>query len=536
MNLTLKPYPIESRSNRKEIPDISRRVHSIGGSPMLAGRRVIAVDFEHRITGRDRGALTPSQSRFETTGRSTRQPRTDLRLDGSLGDWHASVRSGRIVRGDLIRVAPGLLEVGIMAPPMGSTAQSFALAKQQFADWGVDVEAALDRLAAISISLHCWQGDDVTGFENSGQEIGGGLAVTGNYPGKARTADELRSDLDKTLALLPGSHRLNLHASYAETGQTRIDRDALRPEHFERWIDWAKSRHVGIDFNPTFFAHPLAADGNTLTHLDPAIRQFWIDHGIACRRIGAAIGQALESPCVTNVWIPDGCKDTPIDRKGPRERLTESLDAIFAERLDTRFIRDAVEGKLFGLGSESYVVGSHEFYFGYALSRKKLLCLDAGHYHPTEVVSDKISAVLNYLDEILLHVSRGVRWDSDHVVVLSDEIEAIAQELVRGDYLGRVHIGLDFFDASINRVAAWVIGTRAMLKALLLALLEPTATLRQLEADGDFTARLALLEEIKSLPFGAVWDQYCETKNVAVGREWLSEVKAYERDVLAKRV
>ena len=278
---------------------------------------------------------------------------------------------------------------------------------------------------------------------------------------------------------------------------------------------------------------PTAA---TLTHHDPVIRRFWIDHGIACRRIGAAIGRALESPCITNVWIPDGCKDTPIDRKGPRERLAESLDVIFAESLNTRFIRDAVEGKLFGLGSESYVVGSHEFYFGYALSRQKLLCLDAGHYHPTEVVSDKISAVLTYLDEILLHVSRGVRWDSDHVVVLSDELEAIAQELVRGDYLSRVHIGLDFFDASINRVAAWVIGTRAMLKALLLALLEPTATLRKLEADGDFTARLALLEEIKALPFGAVWDQYCERQNVPVGRDWLAEVKAYERDVLSQRV
>jgi L-rhamnose isomerase len=413
--------------------------------------------------------------------------------------------------------------------------RAFASAREQYAEWGVDVESALTQLSTIAISLHCWQGDDVGGFENSGQEIGGGLAVTGNYPGKARTADELRSDLDKTLALLPGSHRLNLHASYAETGGRKVERDALEAKHFERWIDWAKSRHIGMDFNPTYFAHPLAADGYTLAHADQAIRRFWIDHGIACRQIGAAIGKALDSPCVTNVWIPDGCKDTPIDRKRPRERLAESLDAVFALPLDPRTIRDAVEGKLFGLGSESYVVGSHEFYFGYALTRHKLLCLDTGHYHPTEIVSDKISAVLLHLDEVLLHVSRGVRWDSDHVVILSDELAAIGHELVRGGYLDRVHIGLDFFDASINRVSAWVIGTRAMLKALLLALLEPTESLRKLEADGDTTARLALLEELKALPFGAVWNHYCRTCDVPAGRDWLAEVKAYERDVLSKR-
>jgi L-rhamnose isomerase len=417
----------------------------------------------------------------------------------------------------------------------GTMGRAFASANELYAEWGVDVDTALTRLATITISLHCWQGDDVGGFENTGQELGGGLAVTGHYPGKARTPDELRSDLDRTLTLLPGSHRLNLHASYAETGGRQVERNALEPEHFQRWIDWAKSRHIGMDFNPTFFAHPLAADGTTLTHADKAIRQFWIKHGIACRRIGAAIGKSLETPCVTNVWIPDGCKDTPVDRKGPRQRLAESLDTIFAEPLDRQYIRDAVEGKLFGLGSESYVVGSQEFYLGYALSRHKLLCLDTGHYHPTEIVSDKISAVLLYLDEILLHISRGVRWDSDHVVVLSDELQAIAQELVRGEYLERVHIGLDFFDASINRVAAWVIGARAMLKALLLALLEPTETLRQLEAEGDNTSRLALLEEIKALPFGAVWDHYCLVHEVPGGRDWVGEVKLYEREVLAER-
>jgi L-rhamnose isomerase len=413
--------------------------------------------------------------------------------------------------------------------------RAFALALEQYAAWGVDVEAALERLRPVTISLHCWQGDDVRGFEESGQDIGGGLAVTGQYPGKARTALELRSDLDKTLSLLPGSHRLNLHASYAETEGRKIERDALEPGHFRNWIEWAKSRRIGMDFNPTFFAHPLAKSGYTLAHADQGIARYWINHGIACRRIGAAIGKALGTPCITNVWVPDGSKDSPIDRAGPRKRLADALDAIFAEPIDPSFNRDAVEGKLFGLGSEAYVAGSHEFYFGYAVSRRKLLCLDAGHYHPTEVVSDKISAVLMYLDEILLHVSRGVRWDSDHVVILSDELVAIAQELVRGDYLGRAHIGLDFFDASINRVAAWVIGARCMLKALLLAFLEPTEALRRLEAEGDTTARLALLEELKTLPAGAVWDHYCRQHGVPAGPDWLAEVKAYERDVVAKR-
>ena len=413
--------------------------------------------------------------------------------------------------------------------------QSFTLAKERYAELGVGVDAALKRLAGVSISLHCWQGDDVGGFENTEQEIGGGLAVTGNYPGKARTPDELRSDLDMALSVIPGTHRLNLHASYAEFSGPKVERNELEPKHFQTWIDWAKAKGMGMDFNPTYFAHPKAADGFTLAHPDRAIRQFWIEHGIVCRRIGAAIGEALETPCVTNVWIPDGYKDTPADRRTPRERLAESLDAIFAEAIDPKFNLDAVEGKLFGIGSESYVVGSHEFYLGYALSRKKLLCLDAGHYHPTEVISDKISAVLTWLDEILLHVSRGVRWDSDHVVILSDELEAIAQELVRGNYLNRVHVGLDFFDASINRIAAWVIGTRCMIKALLMALLEPTDTLRQLEAEGDFTSRLALLEELKTLPFGAVWDYYCLQSNVPAGEAWLAEVKRYERDVLSKR-
>jgi L-rhamnose isomerase len=412
---------------------------------------------------------------------------------------------------------------------------AFALAKEQYAEWNVDVERALERLSGTAISLHCWQGDDVGGFENAGVAIGGGLAVTGNYPGKARTPDELRSDLDLALSLLPGSHRLSLHASYAETGGRRVERNELEPAHFRNWIDWARAKRIGLDFNPTFFAHPRAVDGFTLTHPDESIRRFWIEHGICCRRIGAAFGQALGTPCVTNVWIPDGSKDTPVDRKGPRERLAEALDAVFAGPIDPRLNRDAVEGKLFGIGSESYVVGSHEFYLGYAVTRKKLLCLDAGHFHPTEVISDKLSAVLTWLDEILLHVSRGVRWDSDHVVTLTDELQAIAQEVVRGNYLARVHLGLDYFDASINRVAAWVVGARCLLKALLMALLEPTAALRELEAKGDFTGRLALLEEMKSLPFGAVWDHYCVQKDVPVGPAWLEKVRTYERQVLARR-
>jgi L-rhamnose isomerase len=413
--------------------------------------------------------------------------------------------------------------------------QAFRIAAERYAEIGVDVERALTQLAAIPLSLHCWQGDDVAGFEGTGEAIGGGLAVTGTYPGRARTPDELRADLERALTLIPGRHRLNLHASYAETGGRPVERNALEPAHFARWIDWAKLQGVGIDFNPTYFAHPLAADGRTLSHPDEGIRTFWIEHGIACRRIARAIGAALGTACLTNVWIPDGSKDIPVDRRGPRERLASALDLVFAEPIDRALMRDAVECKLFGIGSESYVVGSHEFYLGYAITRKKLLCLDSGHFHPTEVVSDKISAVLAYLEEILLHVSRGVRWDSDHVVILSDELQAIAQEIVRGDYLGRVHIGLDFFDASINRVAAWVIGSRCVLKALLLALLEPTETLHDCELSGDLTRRLATLEELKSLPWGAVWDDYCHRQGVPVGSNWLEAIQVYERDVLAGR-
>ena len=413
--------------------------------------------------------------------------------------------------------------------------RGFQQAKESYASLGVDVDWALAQLAQIPISLHCWQGDDVGGFENIGSALGGGLAVTGNYPGKARTPNELRADLDMALSLIPGRHRLNLHACYAETGGRKIERDALGPDHFRNWIDWAASKEMGMDFNPTFFAHPRAADGFTLSHRDVEVRQFWVRHGIACRHIGAAIGKALGATCVTNFWVPDGYKDTPVDRVGPRRRLLESLDAIFAAPIDPSLNLDAVESKLFGIGSESYVVGSHEFYLGYAIARRKLLCLDAGHFHPTETISDKISSVLTWTDRLLLHVSRGVRWDSDHVVTLTDDLHAIAQELVRGNFLSRTHIGLDFVDASINRVAAWVIGTRAMLKALLAALLEPIEMLRSYELNGDFTARLALLEECKTLPLGAVWDYYCQQQQVPAGSDWLADVRAYEKDVLSRR-
>lgn len=412
--------------------------------------------------------------------------------------------------------------------------KTYELARERYADCGVDCAKALRQLRQISISLHCWQGDDVGGFERSGA-LDGGLAVTGNYPGRARTPDELRQDLNTAYDLIPGRHRLNLHAIYAETGGRKVERNELQPEHFAGWMDWAKSRRLGLDFNGTFFSHPKAASGFTLSSPDESTRRFWVEHGIACRRIGASMGRKLGKPCVTNVWIPDGMKDTPVDRKGPRETLKRSLDEIFAEKVDRSLLRDAVEGKLFGIGSESYVVGSHDFYLGYAVANDVLLCLDAGHFHPTEVISDKLSAVLSHLDEVLLHVSRGVRWDSDHVVVLTDELRAIAEELVRGNYLGRVHIGLDYFDASINRVAAWVIGSRNMLKALLLALLEPTACLKQLERDGDYTSRLALVEECKTLPFGSVWDYYCLQAGVPVGEAWLDAVKAYEKKVLSKR-
>jgi L-rhamnose isomerase len=358
--------------------------------------------------------------------------------------------------------------------------------------------------------------------------------ATGNYPGKARTPAELRQDLDVAYSLIPGTHRLNLHAIYLETDK-KVPRNEIEPQHFAGWAAWAKENNHGVDFNPTCFSHPLADDGFTLAHADAGIRQFWIEHCMASREIGAYFGRELGSTAVTNIWIPDGYKDTPVDRTAPRQRLKESLDAVLAKPLDPAYNLDALESKLFGIGSESYVVGSHEFYLGYATANQTLLCLDAGHFHPTETIADKISAALLYVPELLLHVSRGVRWDSDHVVTLTDDLQAIMQEIVRGRYLDRVHIGLDFFDASINRIAAWTIGTRNALRALLMALLEPIDQMRQLELAGDYTARLALLEELKGMPFGAVWDYYCWQQDVPVGMRFIDEIRTYEKQVLAQR-
>lgn len=411
----------------------------------------------------------------------------------------------------------------------------YSLAQEQYAAIGVDTNAALKALATIPISVHCWQGDDVAGFEGDSGITGGGIMATGNYPGRARSIDELRSDLERVYSLVPGKHRLNLHASYLDHGGKKVERTEIEERHFQSWADWAKPQGLGIDFNPTYFSHPLANDGFTLAHPDKPVRDFWIEHGKRCRKIGAFLGRELDNTCVTNIWVPDGLKDTPADRKGPRERLIESLDETLSEKLDPNYNLDAVECKLFGLGSESYVVGSHEFYMGYAMKNQTVLCLDAGHFHPTESIADKISSVMFYVPRLLLHVSRGVRWDSDHVIILNDDLQAIARELVVGDYLSRTHVGLDFFDASINRVAAWTIGTRNILRALLIALLEPTAQLQGLEKEGDYTARMALFESVKSLPFGAVWNHYCETVGVPLDGELMTPIKDYEQQVLSKR-
>ena len=409
----------------------------------------------------------------------------------------------------------------------------FSEAEKIYRTLGVDVNAAFRRVADIPVSIHCWQGDDVKGFENSGS-LDGGIAVTGNYPGCARTPGELRNDIDKVLSLVPGAKRLNVHAIYAESNGGKIERNNITVDNFKNWMDWSKANNVLLDFNPTFFAHPMAADGFTLSNIDKAIRKYWIEHGIACRQIAAEFGKTQGSACITNFWTPDGFKDTPIDREAPRARLKESLDEIFAVKVDDKYNRDALECKLFGIGAESCTVGSHEFYMGYAMKNNKMICLDAGHFHPTEVISDKISSVLLFSDEVLLHVSRGVRWDSDHVVILNDELYAIAQEIIRHNYDKRVHIGLDYFDASINRIGAWAIGARAMQKALLAAALEPVQLLNEVEASGDNTSRLALLEDCKNLPFGAMWEAYCEYCNVP-GTGWFKQVKDYEKDVLSKR-
>ena len=407
---------------------------------------------------------------------------------------------------------------------MSKIENNYLMAKEIYAEAGVDTDAALEALGRKPISVHCWQIDDVTGFEDFGSALTGGIAATGNAPGKPTTKAEFMEHLSRALDLIPGATKLALHAIYLDDGGVKTERDAIEPKHFAFWIDYAKERKIGLDFNPTYFSHPLSDTGFTLASGDPAIRKFWIEHGKRCRKIGESFGRELGQPCITNHWIIDGYKDFTVDKLAPRERLIDSLDELFAEPIDARHNIDAVESKLFGLGSESYVVGSHEFYTNYVAHRKNcIICLDAGHFHPTETVSAKLSSYLAFGQEIMLHVSRPVRWDSDHVVAFDDETKAIMQEIVACGGLDRVYIGLDFFDASINRVAALAIGARNARKALLAALLSPTEALRRAEADGDLTRRLALLEESKTMPMGLVWDYFCEMENKP-GSGWLDKI------------
>ena len=409
-------------------------------------------------------------------------------------------------------------------------------AKDQYAELGVDVDAAVAALKTIPLSLHCWQTDDVGGFETPDAELsGGGIQVTGNFPGKARNIEEMRADLDEVNTLVPGTHRLALHMSYGEFGGRFVDRDAIAPEHFAGWISWAKERKMGLDFNGTFFSHPKAADGYTLSHPDKGIRDFWVEHGKRSREISSKMGEELGTPCICNTWVPDGTKDLPVDRLGYRARLVESLDAMMAPEYRDENMKDSVETKLFGIGSESYVVGSHEFYMGYALSRDKMICLDMGHFHPTESVADKLSSVYLFFEELLLHVSRPVRWDSDHVVIFNDDVADLTRELVRCGRIKNTHIGLDFFDGTMNRIGAYAIGSRAVLKGLLAAFLEPHNKLKAYDLEGNTFARLALLEQARTLPFGAIWDRYCEEMGVVADSGLIDSVLSYEKDVLSKR-
>jgi len=409
----------------------------------------------------------------------------------------------------------------------------YQLAKEKYSQLGVDTEMAISELQKIAISIHCWQGDDVAGFENVGT-LSGGIQATGNYPGKARNPEELMADFDKATSLIPGKHRINLHASYAIFEDSSAERDALEPKHFAKWIEFARERGLGIDFNPTFFAHPMVKDNLTLSSPDENTRAYWVRHGIACRKIAAHIAKELGNPVLFNVWIPDGFKDIPADRLNPRLRLKKSLDEIFAEKLDG--VIDCVESKVFGIGLESYTVGSGEFYLAYTAGRPGVYnLLDNGHYHPTERVSDKISSLLTQYDKIPLHVTRPVRWDSDHVVLLEDEIKDIAAEIIRCGARDKVLIGLDFFDASINRVAAWVVGVRNMQKALLIALLTPWSKLRSLQDTSEFTQLMVMQEAIKTYPFGAIWEEFCMRNNVPTDDSWLPIVFDYEKDVLSKR-
>ncbi|MGM0174670.1 L-rhamnose isomerase [Enterococcus sp. DIV0800] len=415
-----------------------------------------------------------------------------------------------------------------------SVKERYEDAKARYAEIGVDTDAALKKLQDVKISMHCWQGDDVKGFLNPDGELTGGIMATGDYPGAAHTPDQLRQDIEKAFSLIPGNHKLNLHAIYLDTDES-VNLNEIEPKHFEKWAKWANEQNVGLDFNPTFFSHPMMKDGMTLAHPDKEVRDFWIEHGKRSRKIAEYLGKETGQTCINNFWMPDGMKDNPIDRYNPRKRMMESLDEIFAEDLNEEYTQEAVESKLFGLGAEAYTVGSHEFYMGYGLTRDKLICLDAGHFHPTEVISNKLSSLALFSKGIMLHVSRPVRWDSDHVVIMDDELQEIGKEIVRNDLLDKTNIGLDFFDATINRVAAWVIGTRNTQKALLKAMLEPIEDLKEMELDLDYTKRMALTEELKDFPYADVWNYFCEQNNAPVGMNWYEEVMNYERDILANR-
>ncbi|MCU4162930.1 L-rhamnose isomerase [Carboxylicivirga caseinilyticus] len=414
--------------------------------------------------------------------------------------------------------------------------RAYEVAKEQYAALGIDTDKAIEKMKEVVISLHCWQTDDVGGFETPDAELsGGGIQTTGNYPGKAHTMEQMRADLEKVLSLLPGKQRLNLHAIYGDFQGEKVDRDQIEIKHYQSWIDWCKKQGIGMDFNASCFSHPMADSGFTLSSKNEEIRSFWVEHLKRCREISAEIGKQLGTPCVHNTWIPDGAKDTPVDRNGHRVQLKKSLDEAMATDYPKSQMKDAVESKLFGIGAESMTVGSHDFYLGYAIKNNKLICLDNGHFHPTEQVGDKISACLQFVDEVLLHVTRPIRWDSDHVVTLNEDVQLIASEIIRSNYLDRVNIGLDFFDASINRIGAYVTGTRAAQKAFMIALLEPTETLKEYEEEGKNFERLALLEELKTKPFGAVWDYYCLKEGVPVSEAYIAEIQQYEKDVLSKR-
>lgn len=413
--------------------------------------------------------------------------------------------------------------------------KSYSSARERYAELGVDTDKALARLESVSLSLHCWQGDDVRGFESGSVDLAGsGLQVTGAYPGRARNVQELRQDLHLAFALIPGRHRLNLHAMYGEIPPD-TDRNAIEPAHFRGWLEWAKAEGLKLDFNATCFAHPLAASGFTLSSKDARVRKFWVEHVRLCRKIAAHLGRELKTPVIHNLWIPDGAKDVTVDRWGHRALLKRSLDEIFETEYSPSQMKDALESKLFGIGSEAFVVGSHEFYLGYALTRNKMICLDLGHFHPTESLADKVTAVLSFSNELLLHVSRGLRWDSDHVVLLTEEVRALAEEIVRAGVLDRVHLALDYFDAGLNRIGAWVLGARSTLRAVLLALLEPREKLIRLETAGNRLSKTSLLEDLKDMPHGAVWDEFCRRAGSPPAGAWLAEVDAYEKKVLSRR-